>query len=130
MNKNIIDKHNVRKVTRDLLLVVLFIAPAHTVFANELPNYSGEAKSVIERVFGSTYSTNVDFEVMPSASGLDTFEVSTENGRLKIKGNNAVSMVSGFNWYLKNKLNQHVSRNGTNLDGGFQLVPMDSSVQV
>ncbi|WP_170179679.1 alpha-N-acetylglucosaminidase [Flavivirga rizhaonensis] len=55
-------------------------------------------------------------ESMDSLVEKDYFEISSENGKVVIKGNNAVSMSSGLYWYLKNYCNAQVSLNYNQLN--------------
>lgn len=36
-----------------------------------------------------------------TSDGADYFEISSENGKIKIQGNSPVSIASGLNWFLK-----------------------------
>ena len=51
----------------------------------------------------------VEFRLIPNDAGEDVFELQMVNGRLIVGGNNAVSMASGLNSYLKYSCNAQVS---------------------
>ncbi|MDE3066616.1 MAG: alpha-N-acetylglucosaminidase N-terminal domain-containing protein [Verrucomicrobiota bacterium] len=40
-------------------------------------------------------------ETIPSDNGRDVFEVAGRDGRVVLRGNNAVSIASALNWYLE-----------------------------
>ncbi|BCU76381.1 alpha-N-acetylglucosaminidase [Luteolibacter sp. LG18] len=75
-----------------------------------------EAHGLIERI---TPQVAESFQVdtsLPMHDGKDTFSISdTDDGKILIKGNNGVSVASGFNWYLKNRANCHLSWCGDQL---------------
>ena len=65
-----------------------------------------EIKSLVSRVIGAEYVDNFIFEFREELNGNDVFEVSdSQDGKILIKGNNGVSLASGFNYYLKNYCN-------------------------
>ncbi|ELC8442422.1 discoidin domain-containing protein [Clostridium perfringens] len=65
-----------------------------------------EIKSLVSRVIGDEYVDNFTFELREELNGNDVFEVSdSQDGKILIKGNNGVSLASGFNYYLKNYCN-------------------------
>lgn len=70
------------------------------------------ADSLLERIGGRS-TKNILTEIVPQ-NGKDYFEVSNQNGKLLIKGNNAVSIATGFNWYLKYTAGIHISWNNLN----------------
>lgn len=48
-------------------------------------------------------------------NGRDVFEIDERNGKIVIRGNNALALTSGFHWYLKHVAQCHVSWNGDQL---------------
>jgi alpha-N-acetylglucosaminidase len=56
------------------------------------------------------------FEAIPPESGRDVFEIETNDGKTVIRGNTAVSMATGLNWYLKYYCHCHVSWYGRQLN--------------
>jgi hypothetical protein len=61
-------------------------------------------KSLVERILGKRYVGSFIFDVDSySKSGQnDTYTISSENNKIKIVGNNANALASGFNYYIKN----------------------------
>ena len=73
-----------------------------TKYANQ--KTISELSNMVERVIGAEYKDKFVFELREAtAEGDDVFEVQdTNDGKILIKGNNGVSLASGFNYYLKN----------------------------
>ena len=76
-----------------LLLLALFVCSVSLNAANVLTQ-------MVERILPG-YQSQFTFIQQPLSNGHDYFEISTEKGKILIKGNNPVSMATGFNWYLK-----------------------------
>lgn len=75
-----------------------------------------EAQALILRIVPAAAGKFVVDTSLPRQDNKDTFSVSdTEDGKILIKGNNGVSVAAGFNWYLKNRANCHVSWCGDQL---------------
>ncbi|MEG1287650.1 MAG: alpha-N-acetylglucosaminidase TIM-barrel domain-containing protein, partial [Clostridium sp.] len=72
------------------------------VYANQ--KTVNEMSNMVARVIGEEYRESFTFEVRKStSSGTDVFEVEDNpNGGVIIRGNDGVSLASGFNYYLKN----------------------------
>ncbi len=51
-------------------------------------------------------------EVKASPDGADYFEISQKGKRIRVAGNNYVSVAPGINWYLKHVAGVHLSWNG------------------
>ncbi|WP_300257342.1 alpha-N-acetylglucosaminidase TIM-barrel domain-containing protein [Clostridium sp.] len=65
-----------------------------------------EIKNLVGRVIGEEFKDKFIFEIRDQLNGNDVFEVSdSQDGKVLIKGNNGVSLASGFNYYLKNYCN-------------------------
>lgn len=58
------------------------------------------AAALVERVLPGRSGEFV-FEQIPPENGRDVFELESRDGRIVLRGNNAVSLASAFNWYLK-----------------------------
>jgi alpha-N-acetylglucosaminidase len=56
------------------------------------------------------------FEAIPPDAGRDVFEIETHGGNVVVRGNTAVSMAMGINWYLKHYCHCHVSWCGNQLN--------------
>lgn len=100
------------KITQIGLLIIVFTAG--NLFASE-KTIIKSAKELIERITPG-YSDQIKLEVIPDENGKDVFEVDKFEGNVCIRGNNPVSLASGFNWYLKYTCNAQVSWCGDQLD--------------
>lgn len=68
---------------------------------------------------------------LPTAEGKDVFSVSDgPDGKIRLAGNNGVSVASAFNWYLKNRANCHVSWCGDQLTFPAELPKVGEAVTV
>ncbi|WP_270549982.1 alpha-N-acetylglucosaminidase TIM-barrel domain-containing protein [Clostridium perfringens] len=75
-----------------------------SAYANE--KTLNEIKNLVGRVIGEKFKDKFIFEIRDQLNGNDVFEVSnSRGGKVLIKGNNGVSLASGFNYYLKNYCN-------------------------
>lgn len=75
-----------------------------SAYANE--KTLNEIKNLVGRVIGEEFKDKFIFEIRDQLNGNDVFEVSdSRDGKVLIKGNNGVSLASGFNYYLKNYCN-------------------------
>ncbi|HSC37537.1 MAG TPA: alpha-N-acetylglucosaminidase [Chitinophagaceae bacterium] len=72
------------------------------------------AADLIKRVLPAAAAS---FEVafIPKSSDKDVFELESKNGKIVLRGNNAVSIGSALNYYLKNYAHCDISWNGSNL---------------
>ncbi|MGG7078820.1 alpha-N-acetylglucosaminidase TIM-barrel domain-containing protein [Clostridium sardiniense] len=66
-----------------------------------------EMSNMVGRVIGDEYKDKFKFEVRKATStGNDVFEIEdSKDGKIVIRGNDGVSLASGFNYYLKNYCN-------------------------
>ena len=71
-----------------------------------------EVYGIIERRLGAAYKSWFTLELAPSANGYDYFELSTEGGKVHVKGNDGVSLATGINHYLKYYCNVNISQVG------------------
>lgn len=73
-----------------------------------------EVQGIIERRLGSQYVDWFAFDVAknPQGTDYDYYEISENNGKIMIKGNDGVSLATGLNYYLKQYLNVHISQVG------------------
>ena len=71
-----------------------------------------EVFGIIERRLGAEYKSWFTLELADSESGYDYFELSTQGGKVKVKGNDGVSLATGINHYLKYYCNVHLSQVG------------------
>ena len=71
-----------------------------------------EVYGIIERRLGEQYQDWFTLELAQSANGYDYFELSTEDGKVKVRGNDGVSLATGINHYLKYYCNVNISQVG------------------
>ncbi len=65
--------------------------------------------SLAMRVTEGTSAGRIEFREVPCDS--DFFQISADNGRVVIEGNNPVAMATGLNWYLKYVAGIHLTWN-------------------
>ncbi|MCL3779911.1 alpha-N-acetylglucosaminidase [Prolixibacteraceae bacterium JC049] len=73
------------------------------------------ANDLIERVIPG-YSEQFKLMLIDAQEGKDYFEISSEKGKITLKGNNSVAIASALNWYLKYTCNAHLSWCGDQLN--------------
>lgn len=81
-----------------LALVVLNIAAVSFVSARDFDMQAAER--LIRRVVPA-HAQQFEVAAIPAQDGKDVFEIESDNGRIMLRGNNAVSVASALNWYLK-----------------------------
>ena len=69
-----------------------------------------EVRGVVSRILGERYNDWFTFALSPSENGKDYYEISDEDGKIRIVGNEGVSLTAGLNHYLKYYCNVHVSQ--------------------
>ena len=85
------------------------------------------AYDLIERVTPG-YGKQFKLELMEPIDGMDAYEITSDNGKVVLRGNNTISLATAFNQYLKYTCNAHVSWFGNQLDLPKQL-PMPAPVK-
>lgn len=70
---------------------------------------------LIERVTPG-YASQYRLEIISSENGNDIYEVDGDGQKIILRGNNAVSLATAFNWYLKYTCHAHVSWFGNQLE--------------
>lgn len=73
------------------------------------------AKNVITRVIGEKIET-VNFRVIPSVNGLESFNIEAKNGSLHIEGSSTVALCYAFNTYLKEACHSMITWSGKHLN--------------
>ena len=62
-----------------------------------------EAGNLVERVLGAEWRDKFVFELRGQLDGKDVFEITDAgDGRIKVRGNDGISLASGLNYYLRN----------------------------
>lgn len=70
-------------------------------------------------------------EIIPADNGHDVFELESRDGKVVLRGNDAVSVASALNWYLKKEGNCDVSwLCGDQLNLSDQLPPVPDKVRI
>ena len=66
-------------------------------------------------------------ETIPADSGKDVFEIESQDGKIVLRGNSALSLAVALNWYLKYTCHCQVSLNGSqlNLPRGLPVVALN-----
>ena len=77
-----------------LLIIAVSLALASCSRDKDLAAVRGLAKRIVP-----AYCGKIVFEKIPQEG---TFEVESVDGRLHVRGDNAISLAMGLNWYLKN----------------------------
>ena len=70
---------------------------------------------LIERITPG-YASQYELELIEQTEGKDVYEIEGNGRKIILRGNNAVSLASAFNWYLKYTCNAHVSWFGNQLN--------------
>jgi len=111
------NKKNILNQTLLLLLCIATIGCNTKSVQTDSENLSQKthfekaALELTERVLQKNASHLFEFnEITTKENGKDVFKISsTSEGKILIEGNNGISMVSGFNWYLENYCNTQIS---------------------
>ena len=112
-------------------------APAVTVEAFENTSYANPiteqdtidaVKGIITRQVGAAYVDWFTFALADGPNGYDYFTLSDESGKIKVTGNNGVSLATGVNHYLKYFCNVHISQVGNQVNMPAQIVPVGGTI--
>jgi alpha-N-acetylglucosaminidase len=68
--------------------------------AAALPEAVAAARALIARVLPA-HANDFICEIIPADQGRDAFEISEHGGKIRLRGNNGVSLAMAFNWYLR-----------------------------
>ncbi len=112
-----------RYVYVQVFLIFSLLPMMARLIAEPVPNALGIQKTLscveaAQALIGRLLPKQADqfvLQIIPSDQGKDVFELESKDGQIVIRGNNALSMSFGFNWYLKYYCQCHVSINGTQL---------------
>lgn len=101
-------------VFKTLFLLVLCNSAVASAYAENSAVKATE--DLLDRLLPSyPHRDAFEFEVIPQDQGRDVFEIETPKKKVIIRGNNAVSLAMGLNWYLKHYCHCHVSWCGSQL---------------
>ena len=87
-----------------------------------------EVKNIIRRNVGEGYEDWFTFALAPHADGYDYFTLEDADGKIKITGNNGVSLATGVNHYLKYFCHVLISQVGSQVDMPDEVVPVGETV--
>lgn len=104
---------NKNTMTRLKLVLFIFLCALCASCAKD-PQLQA-AYDLIERVTPG-YGKQFQLELIPAVEGKDAYEIAPGNGKVILRGNNAVSLATAFNQYLKYTCKAHVSWFGNQLD--------------
>lgn len=101
----------------------------YNVELTENDTYS-EIYGIIERRIGFAYKCWFDFKLSenPKGNNCDYFELTDNNGRIFIKGNNGVSLAVGLNHYLKYYCKVNISQVGDQAKMPESIVTLNNKV--
>ena len=127
---------------QSFLLATIYILPLLMVLGTSkqghasevMPNHDAPAVQAAHDLLHRVLPEHVDqftFQQIPQADGHDVFELeSLADGRILIRGNNAVSMASGLNWYLKHYAKCQITWRSQQLNLPSPLPKISSKVQI
>ena len=85
-------------------------------------------RGLVSRVLGDGYNDWFTFEIASSENGKDYYEISNDGGKIKIKGNEGVSVAAGLNHYLKYFCKVHVSQETRQVRMPEAVVPVEETI--
>lgn len=87
-------------------------------------------EGVITRILGAEYIDWFNFEIVPGEDvDKDYYEISNDtDGKIKIVGNEGLSLTSALNHYLKYYCNVHVSQQTTQVNMPDSIVPVTETI--
>ncbi len=89
-----------------------------------------EVKNVVSRTIGSQYLDWFEFVLEPnSQNDNDYYEISNHNGKIQIKGNEGLSITTGFNYYLKYYCNVNISQQAKNVEMPKDVIAVDKTIR-
>ena len=117
-----------------LSILTVFISVIFTSYAFEnKESISPEVSSaygVISRTIPGMEKNIVLEKIETNKSSNDVFELETKAKKLVIRGTSGVAMASGFNYYLKNYCNVHISWCGVQVDMPKQLPRIKKKIRI
>ena len=116
-----------------ILLVFAAVLLAISVRPAEIPPPSpatAAAHGLIQRLIPKPADQFV-VETIPSDNGRDVFEVESRDGKIVLRGNDAVSIASALNWYLEKDCHCDISWNcGDQLSLPKQLPAVPEKIRI
>ena len=84
---------------------------------------------IIDRTIGTDYRSWFEFELAENDGENDWFELSDANGKVKIRGNEGLSLATGLNYYFKNFANVHISEQTKQVRMPDRIVPVGRTIR-
>ena len=84
---------------------------------------------IIDRTVGKQYRSWFTFSLTEKDSAKDFFVIQNENGKIRISGNEGLSLTTGLNYYFKNYLNVHISEQTMQVKMPAAVVPVQNTVR-
>lgn len=84
---------------------------------------------IIDRTIGEEYRNWFSFELVDDNSENDWYEISDQNDKIHIKGNEGLSLTTGLNYYFKNYLNVHISEQTMQVNMPDELVKVNEIIK-
>ncbi len=98
-----------------LLLVLVSCGPKNNEHISPpTTDYEKAAYALLQRLLPG-HQNQIIFKEVGTTGVKDFFEIDHIDGKVLIKGNNAIAFSSGLNWYLKNYCNAQISINSHQL---------------
>ena len=84
---------------------------------------------IIDRTIGEEYRNWFSFELVDDNSENDWYEISDQDDKIHIKGNEGLSLTTGLNYYFKNYLNVHISEQTMQVNMPDELVKVNEIIK-
>ena len=122
-------KSNTPVISRPEISVVDFKDSKYNVDVTEHDTYT-EVYGIIERRLGAEYKNWFSFEICnnPKGNDYDFFQLSFNENKININGNNGVSLCVGLNHYLKYYCKVNISQVGDQAKMPDDIVPLKSVI--
>ncbi|WP_262709597.1 alpha-N-acetylglucosaminidase [Anseongella ginsenosidimutans] len=91
-------------------------------------DFKQAAEALLRRIVPSA-AARFRVGIIDAENGKDVFEIANEKEYILLRGNNAVSVASALNWYLKYYCHCQVSWNSDNLDLPAVLPPAEPGIR-
>ena len=99
---------------KHLLSFLCVVTVTLSIFAAAPATPEQATAAMAKRLLGRA-SDGIRFQQIPAEGGHDVFELESRDGKIVVRGNSALSLAVGLNWYLKYYCHCSVSLNGDQL---------------
>lgn len=86
-------------------------------------------QGIVTRILGDKYNDWFVFDVVESSNDNDYYEISMDGEKVKIIGNEGVSIATGLNYYLKYYCNVHVSQQTEQVKMPEKVVKVEKTIR-